>query len=77
MNVSITERIDSLSRKNKVPAVEGSYDSVKEIRQCLNCPLPACVNCLDRRDGDTGPYNLPERTINLALRRAAKLNGGA
>ena len=66
-----------MSRKNKVPASEGSYDSEKEINQCLTCPLPACINCLGRRDGDNNPYNLPARTINMAIRRAEKLNEGA
>lgn len=25
-----------------------NYDNASEIEQCLNCPLPECVNCLDK-----------------------------
>ena len=76
-NVSITERIDDLKatykRMNKRAAADGSYDSPQEIHMCLNCPLPACINCLDSRNAEGNPYKVSRRAFNIATRRAEEM----
>ena len=81
MSVSTTERTDGLketykrthARKNRTPAADGSYDSVEEIKMCLSCPLPACINCLDRVALERSPYKVPKRSLNIAIKRAQEM----